>query len=111
MESVTVTIGRNVGDEPMGADAWKVFGELVQRALADAGAEVWTDAQYTGSWEGVSEDARIFLAGADALDAHTLRRALGRIAGEFRQDAIGVSVGAAELVAPAPQGGPALART
>lgn len=104
MEGITITIGRNVGDEPMSADRWSEFTTSVRNALERHGAEVWTSAAYTGSWEGASEDSHVFLGGAEALDGHELRRELGALAGEYGQEAIGLNVGPAELVRPAPVG-------
>jgi hypothetical protein len=97
--NVTVTIGRNIGNEPMGERTWRAFQDTVQTALqhADAGKRPTFLASYTGQgeWQGVSEQSVIFSASYDGatIDRDALSSLLGRIAKVFKQDAVALSIG------------------
>jgi hypothetical protein len=100
MESITVTIGRNVGDTPMPTTDWRAYLRSVHKALTDATEELWVDADYVGRWGDVPEQAHVDvgpLVDHDRLPA--LRSALSAAATRYHQDAVGLSVGTAELVA------------
>jgi hypothetical protein len=100
MHTVTVTIGRNIDDEPMIATVWNDFVSEIRDAVEHAASEVWASAPYKGEWEGVKEDAFIVYANdVDDAGVEFLRNRLETLATKFRQDAIGLSVGVGELVA------------
>lgn len=95
---VTVTIGRNIGDEPMPQSRWNAYGDAV-RDLLKLDGEIFADATYNGWWDYVSEDARVFVATTRSPDR--LRLGLAQLAEVYRQDAVGLQVGTTELVHPA----------
>lgn len=109
METVTVTIGRNVGDAPLPPEAWNAYVSDTRQAVEAATSELWAHAPYRGEWEGVAEDAFIYfgaLAGPDSLGA--LRQRLATLATFYGQDAIGLAAGTGELVENFASGVPAV---
>jgi hypothetical protein len=101
---VTVTIGRNVGTEPMDDADWETFAIATQYAVSE---EVEPTATYgafvgNGGWEDTPEESAvlIFIAGRHASIA-TLDRALAQVADAFDQDAIAWSFGPNHLARPA----------
>lgn len=101
MTAVTVTIGRGLADGDTLADrTWRDF-QSETRAVVDAvAADVWVDTPYRGAWQDVVEDAHVWLAQtADGADLDGLRDALALLARRFGQDAIGLVIGDAALVA------------
>lgn len=105
MQTITVTIGRNVGTEPLTLDAWNQYVSSVRRAVDAATSELWVATPYRGSWDGTPEDAFVFhgaaLDGDNAEDYGTLpalRSRLAILATYYGQDAIGLAVGTGELV-------------
>jgi hypothetical protein len=77
----------------MSAECWQSFRAAVRTAL---GGDLWVDATYGGAWQGVDEEAAVFLA--DLADVSHLRDDLAALADEYGQDAIGLVVGDPELV-------------
>lgn len=101
-EAITVTIGRNIGPSPMPMERWEAFIRDVRESVAMNVAELWVDAEYSGLWEGRTEDAWVFygpLAESHSdLDYADLRYRLRTVAEHYRQDAIGLTRGLSELV-------------
>jgi hypothetical protein len=108
MFEYTVTIGRNVGDAPMGDVPWKLFKRDAMVILGQAAnhAYVHVDAYETlegsGVWQGIREDnARIVMRTDSQLDdgaLNYLRHLLGMLAQYNSQDAVALTVGTSELV-------------
>ena len=99
--TVTVTIGRNVGDDPLSASSWNDYFRETRDAVEASSAALLTVAPYRGAWEGVKEDAGIFYGlGVDDDDLASLRARLETLASKYGQAAIGLSVGENELVRP-----------
>jgi hypothetical protein len=100
MQTVTVTIGRNVGPDPLPADAWNGFVSATRRAVEHATSELWASAPTRSIWVDTPEDAFVFYGPTidhpDAVQA--LRVRLSSLAGYYGQEAIGLSVGESELV-------------
>lgn len=103
--TVTVTIGRNIGEKPMDGEDWAGFTYRTRRAIEGAGIELWATAPYKGLWEGTSEDAVVFFgqlpgfkADDDQRRVNGLRENLRNLASEYGQEAVGFSVGDGELV-------------
>ena len=100
METVTVTIGRNVGDDPLPADQWNAFTSDTRAAVEAATLDLWAIAPYKGVWKGTTEDAAIFYGPlvdvGEVLEA--LRQRLAVLATYYGQEAVGLSVGTGELV-------------
>lgn len=103
MQTVTITVGRNIGTEPMPSDAWRQYRDDVRRALVTADATVYAAATYRGMWEGTYEDAAIWHAAIDDAAVDPLRDALSGLVAVYGQDAAGYAVGTSELVQPDPQ--------
>lgn len=102
MRTVTVTIGRNMGDEPMSANQWNDYAFAVRESLQRIVTEFWTVGAYKGQWEGTTEDAMIFYGPlrntTDDRDLNIAKARLATLATQYGQDAIGVSVGESVLV-------------
>lgn len=98
MCTATITIGRNVADTPMSDSDWQSFIDDTRHVLD--GADIWTDAEYTGGWEGQTENAHVLVAGIPEGDHTDIRSRLAKLADTYRQDAIGLAIGPAELVTP-----------
>lgn len=99
-ENVTVTIGRNVGSEPMTPQAWSLFQTMVTDHLSALLRPEQAFTYYgTGEWEGVTEEsAAIVLVGVRYTSrVDDVDRVLSGIAGTFEQDAIGWSHGPGRL--------------
>ena len=104
MESVTVTIGRNVGDHPLPAEEWNEYVRATRDAVERATSELWAVAPYKGEWEGTQEEAVVFfgplLAGYEDDAYRVLGATLATLATYYRQDGIGVARGESTLVEP-----------
>lgn len=100
MLSYTVTIGRNVGSEPMSDDDWIEFQTLVQqtleRVLEPSAVFVYTG---MGEWDGEAEESTAYLVLSTIPAFSLLDERLGMLAEAFGQEAIGWSCGAAHLAA------------
>lgn len=110
MQAVTVTIGRNVGDQPLSLDEWHQFAFATREAVADAAPDrqLWTATHYrNGTWNGHPEEAAIYFAPVSSGAAvAVLRQRLATLATYYRQEAIGLAVGDAELVQSFPDPAP-----
>lgn len=102
MKTVTVTIGRNVGDKPLPQDVWNQFVWAITRAFDTITTEQWANGSTKGIWQGVTEEARVLYGpvrqDATDLDLRRFRARLATLATQYGQDAIGLSVGESELV-------------
>lgn len=111
--SVTVTIGRNVGSEPMGYGLWDSFRESVADSLTMWCRINMRDGDFTlshshgvGEWDGVPEDSYTVTAYgigslADAANVfEAVQRSMAGYAGFWEQDAIAVTLGTVALVSP-----------
>lgn len=99
MATVTVSIGRNVGDQPMNDTDWQNFISAVGASVKRDAKAVYVDAAASrGEWEGIGEDSRTWVADIDEWDLGALRGSLKEWARIFRQDAIALTVGQTELV-------------
>lgn len=88
MTNYIVTIGRNVGDEPMDDDKWREFQDRVRYAIAKNGYEFITQAVGHGYWEDTVEDSAIWVFTGGEGKAYQLHTELGHLAYYFEQDAI-----------------------
>ena len=86
----------------MSSASWRSFRQAVRRILGTVKADVWTDTSYQGGeWNGIREQAAVFVAGLpDDAPHDAIRQALASLAEAYGQDAIGLTIGQAELVAP-----------
>jgi len=93
--TVVISIGRNIGDEPMSTYSWDGFRGAV-RALVDAYAgPVVFAGTGEGIYDGLEEEAFTVIGaesteniGTRAKDLQTLKSELRSLAGDYRQDSI-----------------------
>ncbi len=102
MNTITVTIGRNVGEVPLYPRAWRDFTDALDRLVGERAEQVFVQAQGCGAWAGVGEDNYTIVASIGAASLRTLPAALARLAHEYLQDAIALTVGTTALVEGAP---------
>lgn len=111
--SVTVTVGRNVGSEPMAAESWDSFRERVADCLAmwcridvQGGFFMLSHSHGVGEWDGVPEDNYTVTAygiermGDAASVFESVQSSMAGYARVWEQDAIAVTFGAVALVSP-----------
>lgn len=104
--TVTVSIGRNVGDVPMPIHRWRQFQMDTHGVIADSVFEKQIEFIERhvgeGSWDGVTEDSVKITFGLksalteEALDS--LRHTLTGLARFYDQDAIALTIGQSELI-------------
>ena len=105
MNTVTITIGRNVGTVAMYDGEWAAFQNAVQVILENANADIYVRyAPGRGSWTDVDgytveEENATWVAGLDPAAVETVRENLARLAFLYVQDAIAYTVGTTDLVA------------
>jgi hypothetical protein len=91
-----ISIGRNVGDEPMPKSQWRKFVADVLWAVSQSGGTVYATAYGKGEWDGIPErNAVVTFANADP----SLNEKLRTLAKQYRQEAISVIAGKNELIA------------
>jgi hypothetical protein len=97
---VTVTIGRNVGLEPMVSPKWDAFCREVGEALrVTVGRPDFTVRGPGGAWQGDPEDSCVFtVIDPDVSAVINLRRRLRFLALDYGQECIALTVGHSELV-------------
>ena len=101
LDAVTISIGRNIGAEPMPDRRWLMFREAVWEALDTADATVHVgDAKSIGEWEGIAEDSATFVAEVPPDNVPALLQDIRELCGPYGQDAIAVTVGRTFLVRP-----------
>lgn len=95
-----VTIGRNVGDNPMSRESWAKFKSRVQCVIEANGGCILQrpvagrEHDQIGTWDGGSEDAAAFVAYAQDPALRWIRLGLSELREQFNQDAIGFIVAA-----------------
>lgn len=101
MSTVTISIGRNVGEAPMSAREWRKFRGRIGRLVEDVAEEVYvTDAKCVGSWEGIPEESRTWVALIGKHSEVYVLDIVTILAGMFGQDVIAVTFGETHLVGP-----------
>lgn len=106
MFQLQVSIGRNIGAEPMSADLWRSFQDDARANLYahTTGDERTVEFHYgTGVWDGVAEEsAHVTIHTVRDYDRAGLTRALAVLAHVYGQDAIALSIGVTDLIEAAP---------
>ena len=113
--SVYVTIGRNVGGEPMNDDQWEAFRLSTYQVVEQLAGDVVTSAEGIGRWDGETEAAYVIVAdGSRIADTTGLGRvgdgwweartrdlyaALGALGAQYGQESIAVTIAEPEFVA------------
>lgn len=101
---VSVTIGRNVKNEPMSSVQWLVFIEHVEDALSVATAQNKTlhRATYTGAgeWDGSTEESAniVLILESARINTGWLTDRLAVLSARYGQDAIALAVGESTLI-------------
>lgn len=97
--ATVVTIGRNVGSDPLSREDWERFVSSVVRTVRDASSAVYFVGYGRGIWEGATEDAfTIVTDDIRSADRERFRLRLSALAHKYRQDAIAVTSAPTELV-------------
>ena len=91
---IAITIGRNVGDQPMDTGTWVDFEA---ETFAVVAAHTKVDGQIfmgegVGIWGYEHEDAHAIIVLADKVDEPALRADLAKLANKYHQDAIGCAI-------------------
>lgn len=100
-DQIFVTIGRNVGTEPMSDHHWQKFQDLLADRL---GALLLPTATFgpfygRGEWDGVTEESAVFsLTVGYTTQVEHVESVLGQLADLFEQDAIAYSTAPTVLV-------------
>jgi len=110
-QSLVVTVGRNVGNEPLGFDRWHDYQQAIRLALAEIPDSFFTVDGNTGVgfWNDVVEDNCVFVvlvpapttaeeAQASSNTGRLLSCALAHAAFDFGQEAVAVTGGLSYLV-------------
>jgi hypothetical protein len=108
MYQTTVTIGRNIGTEPMRARDWLRFANSVGSALHVIGTDLethtgtgsWTDAQGVTTYEDSMRLSVRHETTPSITQLHTLQTILASLALTYGQDAIALSTARVILVTP-----------
>ncbi len=109
MHEYSVTIGRNVGKEPMLSARWRQFRERVSNALLVVAAiddqiidAIDVTTGHDGEWNSISEDmARVTLRVSHPLSKDAMQKLhirLGNLATAYRQECVALTVGTSELI-------------
>lgn len=102
---ITVSIGRNIGTDPMSTLAWSHFQLRTHDLLAEH-ADILSQTVGHSVWTGddgatTSEDSYSVVAQPhSAVDVVEIRIGLGCLATTYAQDAIALTVAAAEFIPP-----------
>jgi hypothetical protein len=90
-----ISIGRNVGDQPMPKQQWRRFVTDVSHAISESGGVGYATAYGNGAWDGIPErNAVLTFEHADV----SLEEKLRTLAKRYRQDAISLIAGENRLV-------------
>jgi len=97
--TITVSIGRNVGSEPMSERRWAMFRNTIRNTILDNLGAIFVDGAYSrGEWDGITETSATWVADVEEFTVPYLEREFARIAREYLQDAIALTVGKTVLV-------------
>jgi len=93
--STYVSIGRNIGDEPMRAESWRDFRAAVAAVLEDNVGRLVSETVGRGYYGGAAEDTAVVVAeGSPALLARDdLERRLAILARRYGQESIALTIG------------------
>lgn len=91
---ISITIGRNVGDEPMNNNNWGAFkweiGKAIKKHATLEGVIFSGDG--LGVWAGESEQSKAAIVLADNVNLPALRQDLASLATKYNQEAIGCAI-------------------
>jgi hypothetical protein len=84
-----LSIGRNVGAEPMNATDWRYFCHELARIAGRHGSTITSVRGGVAQWDGNDEDTFLLLVTIPARNVARIRKDLARLARDYEQDAIG----------------------
>lgn len=97
--TAVVTIGRNVGDEPLSNIRWEAYQYDVNRVIAGVTDNVFLTPSFAGSsqrgvWDGGSEESAVWAFTFDSAgyNEDRLRQRLANVASWYDQEAIGLII-------------------
>lgn len=97
--SMTVTIGRNVGNVPMSDAHWQSFTADVLRNIRANTRAIYFVGFGTGVWEGTEEESFTVISETPTTSAAcAISVSLSFFAEAYGQEAIAVTIGETELV-------------
>lgn len=97
--TVTVSIGRNVGDEPMSTNVWRDFARATESAIDFVKTEYYVrNANGAGGWQDNPEDSKTWVFSMDTTKLSILEWRMSDLCDLFKQDAIAVTYGTTDLV-------------
>lgn len=96
MSTITVSIGRDTADGPLGGSSWVDFKARTRAAVTDAGLTPVFEGDGVGIWEEATEDSWTVVA--LGTPSGSLTRTLADLANRFNQEAIAVTTGETALV-------------
>jgi hypothetical protein len=96
--TITVSIGRNMGERAMSADLWRRFQRLTVIAVQAFMSELYFAGEGEGIHEGRPEQSFTIVAGGDLFMLPNLRLRLADLARAYRQQSIALTVGTTQFV-------------
>jgi hypothetical protein len=96
--TITVSIGRNMGERPMSADLWRRFQRLTVIAVQAFMSELYFAGEGEGIHEGRPEQSFTIVAGGPLHMLPNLRLRLADLARAYRQESIALTVGTTQFV-------------
>jgi hypothetical protein len=97
MDTAVIAIGRNVGDQALSDERWQAFINDTVEVIRKFKGTIYTAAQGSGVWIGLTEDSRLFVFGAQSIEP--ILRRLPELARSYEQETIALITGSCHLVA------------
>lgn len=96
--TVTVSLGRNIGNNPMTSAQWQRFTRLAKLAVAQHSLATHYVGVGSGIYDGMREESLTVVATVRVQRLKSLRDALRTLAVRFSQDSIALTVGTTEFL-------------
>lgn len=103
MFTVMVSIGRNVGANPLSDRDWTFFLNDVSSVIRKGDYEIPEIHYGTGVWDGISEESAHVTVYRDSVTEGmrwAFREGLSRLARHYGQDAIALTISEPDLITP-----------
>lgn len=100
-KTITISIGRAIGDVPMSTKQWRNFIRLVNTLVSDTVTPkcLWVhNAKSNNDWQGNPEESRTWVFDTDPSNIERIDNALKILTIDFSQDAIARTAGKTRLV-------------
>ena len=88
---LTISIGRNIKNQPMAAGAWYLFRRQLRDAITSAGGDIVADTTGAGVYDGIQEESAVFIA-LNIDNVEQLRADVARLLQDYQQEAAGFSL-------------------